>query len=111
MKKAMSLYTFNLSGFPDSARLCTLTRMKILTNSYYNITYCQIRTPNGQTYLAPYGKVWGPENPEIYDYLDSPDNVPMNGKWTVTIESSKTLSDLQFSLSGSYKMIVGNDVN
>lgn len=104
-------YTFTLSGFPKSARLSTLTWIRLLTNDHYMISYCQIKAPNGQTFLAPYGRKWGPADPEIYDYLTTPDNIPINGKWTVTVTSTHTLSNVRFNLSGSYKMILCNDVN
>lgn len=105
-------YTFNLSGFPKSARVSSGTRFHVKgSNSFGVITYCQITAPNGYSFLAPYGQKSGLSDPVLYNYLKTPGNIPVNGKWTVTVTSSKAIPDLKFSISGFYKMIPGSDVN
>lgn len=105
-------YTFNLSGFPKSARVSTNTTFNVKgSDSFGYITYCQITAPNGYTFLAPHGHKSEVAKPEIYNYLETPNNIPINGNWKVTVMSSHAIPDLKFSISGSYRMIVGNDVN
>ncbi len=102
-------FTFNVSGFPQSAR-AEKTIISFNTSSSFNnssITSCIFTAPNGSQYIASvYGKYSGNFSFDPLDYYGA-SNTPLNGQWTVTIKTSEPLSGLQFKIKSHYVRIVG----
>ena len=103
-------FTFNVSGLPDTGRLYSstvvgFTTSSSLDNSY--ITNCTITAPNGYTFPTVHGSKTSFAEVDVTDYFGNPNNTPLNGKWTVTITSSKSLSGLTFKIGGWARTILG----
>lgn len=112
-KNTTRTFTFDVSGFPDSMRADDMTRFNVKGSSTGGIsaTSCRITAPNGYTFTAPYGSASGLPFPTLYNYLDSPSNIPINGTWKVTVSSIKDIPNLRFYISGAALQIVGNHGN
>jgi len=107
-------FTFEVSDIPKSARLGGSTSVDFSTNSFASniyITSCIITAPNKYSFSAVNGSKQGFAEADILNFINSPNNVPINGKWTVSIRTSKTLSDVSFRIKGYARIIVSNDEN
>ena len=109
------IYTFKVSGYPNSTRLSSYGRISFQTGSVtsnLDITSCTIKAPNGKIFNAPSQGLYTLSQPIDYNnYFTSPNNVPLNGTWTVTIRSSAALSGLKFRIKAQVEHIPGSDGN
>lgn len=71
------------------------------------ITNCTITAPNRYTFPTVHGSKTSFAEVDVTDYFGNPNNTPLNGKWTVTITSSKSLSGLTFKIGGWARTILG----
>lgn len=113
-KNTTRTFTFYVSGFPESMRVDNMTHFNVRGRDPYggiSATSCKITAPNGYTFTAPFGSASGLPFPTLYNYLDSPSNIPINGTWKVTVSSISDIPNLRFYISGHALQIVGNDGN
>lgn len=82
---------------------------RVITTDH--ITKCTIVSPNGVAFNAKYGTYSHSTNPDVVNYLDNPNNIPINGKWTVTVKTTETASDYRLRINTSVCQICGNDGN
>ncbi|MCI8399300.1 MAG: hypothetical protein HFF90_07870 [Oscillibacter sp.] len=94
----------NVTGQSDLLRLGTNGSLSVNAGSNLNnayITSCKITAPNGKTFIATNGRV--PDlgiEPDLVDFLENTNNIPLNGLWTIEIQAEKTLN-VKFTISGS----------
>lgn len=96
---------------PNSLMAGSQTKISFTTSSSTNNAYissCIITAPNGYSFSALKGSYSNFENPDVVNYFSNPNNVQLNGTWTVSIRSTKALSGLSLKISGYVREIVGN---
>ena len=106
-------FTFNVSGVPKSMRADPSTYFQATGNGKYmdtRVSSCTITAPNGYSFTAQFGYKSGLPYPVIFNYLNNPSNIPINGKWTVKVTTSAAIPDWRFVIYGGTS-IVGNDGN
>lgn len=106
-------YTFNVSGYPESAMagmttIASFNATKSVTNAC--ITSCVITAPNGRSYTTTYAGKYNSFLLNAMNYFGG-ENAPINGQWKVTIRTSKAVSGFRFKLTGTYRTILGDDGN
>ena len=50
---------------------------------------------------APNGRVQVDQHADLVDFLNNRNNIPINGRWKIEIEASKTINNLTFAI-GTY---------
>lgn len=106
-------YRFNVTAGGNTPTAGNQTKVSFSTSSVADnayITSCIITAPNGYSFPALNGSYSSFDNPDVINYLTNPNNVPINGTWTVSIRTSKALSGLSFKISGYTRVIMGNYV-
>lgn len=96
---------------PNSLMAGSQTKVSFTTSSSTNNSYissCIITAPNGYSFSALKGSYNSFDNPDVVNYFTNPNNVQINGTWTVSIRSTKALSGLSLKISGYVREIVGN---
>ena len=102
-------FTFTIDEFPTSAVAGQTAYVAFNTPKTVDnvcITSLVVTAPNGQSYVASPSGICRDFHYDSRDFF-SPDNVRLNGTWTVRIRTSQTISGLQFKMYGYYKRIPG----
>ena len=97
-------FYINVTNQPDVYRFNWNTTVYFNTNSFVtnaSITSCTITAPNGMAFNAPNGRVQVDQHADLVDFLNNRNNIPINGRWKIEIEASKTINNLTFAI-GTY---------
>ncbi len=97
-------FYIDVAGQPDTYRCDYNTEIRFCVSRYtqnVTITSCKITAPNGKVFDTKYGRTQIKEYPDLVNFLNNNQNIPINGRWKVEILTSKTMSDMHFSI-GNY---------
>ena len=98
--------TFNIdvTGLPETYRLKKTASIQFSSGSYTTDAYidsCKITAPNGMRFDVPKGRLPNIDSPvDLLDFLNNKQNIPLNGRWVVEIQTRKTLTNMHLSFMG-----------
>lgn len=107
----MTHFTFDISGFPESARAGMTMIVAFNTANTVrdlSINYCVITDPHGNKFIPETRGRYTKFKVDPIDFWGR-HNTPLNGRWTVDIKSSESLSGLKFRMLYNYMRIAGPD--
>lgn len=92
----------DITGLPETYRLPRNASILFSTGSYSTdayITSCKVTAPNGLQFNLPQGRLSNIDSPtDLVDFLHNKQNIPLNGRWTVEVQTSKTLTGMRLSI-------------
>lgn len=100
----------HISEFPLSARASRNTVLKFTPYSSSmepNFKSCKITAPNGYSFFAQYGHYSSFNYPNPINFLGDPNNIPINGDWTITVSTTQAVSRATLRFSHA-RIIDGN---
>lgn len=74
-----------------------------------SITSCKITAPTGQVLTATNGTASVSIPPDLTDFLNNSTNIPINGRWTIEVQTDKKLN-LHLYMSGTAIILNRNSV-